>query len=614
MRVGARCSAVLLVLVLTLAGCSSPSVVKGSTVTVAQSAALFSLNNRTSYGNSAANSSVLQAVDSSFNRYDDASNLVTDPSFGNYQLLSNDPLTVKYTIADGVTWSDGVPVDAADLLLAWVANSGALNTKDVNDAPYRDSETGRYATPFPKNTVYFDGATSEGLQYVTKPPQIGDGGRSLTLTWDRYVVDWPLLLQVGQPAHVVASHALGLPLPHTKADEDSEQPSAALLSDAKKAKVALIAAIQNDNRSALSSLANFWNDGFNIDAMPSDHSLLVSTGPYTITGFAPGKSVTLTANARYHGAHTPAMETIVVRFLADPLDQVAALADGSADVIVPRPTSAVAAKVRDVIGATLQQVPGGTYEHLDLKFAHAKHATFDDRRVREAFLKTIPTEQIRDAVLGSPIADAAERSSLVFLPGSPGYQGAVVTNGSARFSNADVAGAKALLTDAGVPNPTVCILFDPSNPKRVKEFQLIADAATVAGFVVTNCSGPDSLNLLGTPGTYDAAIFGWSTTNLSAAGIQSIFGTGGRGNFNSYSNPAVDALLSQLAVTPAAEAQRPILADIDTALYSDAYGLPLYQDPILVAHNKNVTGIMPAPLAPGILWNVWAWAHPAAGK
>src|SRR5690606_4762831 len=129
----------------------------------------------------AANSQVLQATSSRFVAYDADSELVPDTSFGTFRLLSNDPLTVRYTIADGVTWSDGVPVDAADLLLAWAANSGALNTPDFDDSSYIDEETGRYGSPFPPDVVHFDGATSEGLQYVTELPQLSDDGRSLTL-------------------------------------------------------------------------------------------------------------------------------------------------------------------------------------------------------------------------------------------------------------------------------------------------------------------------------------------------------------------------------------------------------------------------------------------------
>ena len=68
--------------------------------------------------------STVAATSSGFTYYDDGSALVRDESFGHYEIVSNDPFAVQYMVADGVTWSDGVPIDAADLLLAWAASSG----------------------------------------------------------------------------------------------------------------------------------------------------------------------------------------------------------------------------------------------------------------------------------------------------------------------------------------------------------------------------------------------------------------------------------------------------------------------------------------------------------
>src|SRR6185312_72351 len=227
--------ACLVILALTLSGCSAPVLVEGTSITVAASQSFYSYNPKTSYGNSTANSSIVAATNSQFNYYDDDPALVTDPSFGSYEVLSHDPFTVKYTIRDGVSWSDGTPVDAADLLLAWAANSGALNTKGFDASRYIDRETGKFTSAFPKDVVYFDGFSGNGLQLVTKAPVIGDGGNSITLSYDHYFVDWRLVFGVGVPAHVVAGKALGI-------------------TDHQKAKDALVKAITNDDHAALAKI------------------------------------------------------------------------------------------------------------------------------------------------------------------------------------------------------------------------------------------------------------------------------------------------------------------------------------------------------------------------
>ena len=67
-------------------------------------------------------------------------------SFGTYEKTSDDPLTVKYTVDDDTKWSDGTPVDAADMLLAGPRQSGNLNTIAADKVKTDD------ATGLPKNT------------------------------------------------------------------------------------------------------------------------------------------------------------------------------------------------------------------------------------------------------------------------------------------------------------------------------------------------------------------------------------------------------------------------------------------------------------------------------
>jgi hypothetical protein len=42
-------------------------------------------------------------------------------------------------------------------------------------------------------------------------------------------------------------------------------------------------------------------------------------------------------------------------------------------------------------------------------------------------------------------------------------------------------------------------------------------------------------------------------------------------------------------------------------VWGDAYGVPLYQFPAISAYRRTVAGVSPSPLAPGVLWNIWAW-------
>ena len=587
-RVIAAVTAVALTM-LVLSGCTAPVLVEGTSVTVAASQSFFSYNPKTSYGNSVANSSIVSATNSQFTYYDKQPKLVQDKSFGDYQVISHDPLTVKYTIRAGVVWSDGTPVDAADLLLAWAANSGALNTPGFDSAKYVDQGTGKFTSAFPKNVVYFDGFSGNGLQLVTKTPVIGDGGRSLTLVYDKYFVDWELVFGVGLPAHVVAGKALGL-------------------KKHQAAKDALVKAVTSRNTAELARISRFWNTGFNFTGMPKDRELVVGTGPYLLSGLVANDHATLTANPRYLGDHRPRFEKVTVKFISDPLAAVKALEAGDVDVISPQSNVDVAKALLSVKDVTVLSGFDGAYEHLDLQFDHGKSALFTDPLVREAFLKVVPRQQILDALVVPLQADAQLRSSQVFLPGEDGYPEAVKINGSRAYARVDVSGARALLARAGVMNPRLCLLYDPSNPRRVTEFGLIQKSAALAGFVVDDCSSPDWRALLGTPGAYDAALYALLPSTLAVTATAATFcSTATATNHNYYSNPRVDALLTQLASSSDQTKQRELLTQVDTLVWADAYGVPLYQFPAVTAFKRSVTGVSSAPLAPGVLWNVWAW-------
>ena len=165
----------------------------------------------------------------------------------------------------------------------------------------------------------------------------------------------------------------------------------------------------------------------------------------------------------------------------------------------------------------------GPYEHLDLQFAHSRSGTFDNPIVRKAFLKTVPRQKILDELIVPLQEEARLRSSQVFLPGEQGYATSVRKNDSSGYRTVDIEGAKALLVQAGVVNPQVCILFDPSNPRRVAEFRTITDSAALAGFSVTDCSSTDWRQLLGTDGAYDASLYALRPSSRAVSAVSAAF-------------------------------------------------------------------------------------------
>jgi len=576
--------------------------VEGSSITAAWNQAFFSMNGNSAFGNATANNNINYLVLEGFNYYNDTPELVQNTAFGSYEQISEDPLTVKYTIAEGRTWSDGTPIDAADLLLQWASTSKALDTPDFDSSEYVDPETGEFTDAFPTDVVFFDSGASPDSQFglVHDTPEIGDDGRSITLTYSAPWVDWEDgFAFTGEllPAHIIAKKALDI--------EDNEE-----------AKQAVLDAIQNEDDAALAPISAFWNSGFNFSEMPDDLELVTASGPYMISDFVADQYVTLTANPEYNGDNAANIEEITIRFIPDALAQAQALENGEVDVVSPQATADFKAAVDAIDSATVSTAVEGTYEHVDLQFENARNPEniFKDPKVREAFLKTVPRQEILDKLI-KPIAgeDALLRSSQIFVPGADGYDESVAVNGSDAFAEVDIPGATALLAESGVTNPEVCLLYASNNPRRVNEFALIQASANQAGFNVTDCGAENWGELLGTPGAYDASLFGFQSTSLGATEWTATFETGATSNYTFYSNAEIDAIAAEISSEFDPEAQKELKIQADTILWNDFAGVTIFQFPGVTGISDRVTNISQSVIAPGIFWNAWDWEVTDAG-
>ena len=381
---------------LVVSGCApggdsgDSGLVEGSSITAAWNQAFYSMNGNTSFGNATANNNINYLVLDGFNYYNNTPELVQNTSFGTYELVSEDPLTVTYTVAEGVNWSDGTPVDAADLMLNWAALSRALDTPDFDPNDFVDPDTGEFTDAFPTDVVYFDsGATPDsGMGLVTETPEIGDDGRSITMTFNEPFVDWDLVFTSPLPAHIIAEKSLDI-------------------EDADEAKQAVLDAIESEDAAALAPMASFWNSGFNFTEMPEDTDLVTASGPYMISDYVADQYVTLTANPEYSGDNSPNIEEITIRFIPDPLAAVQALENGDVDIIQPQATADITTALEAIDGITVTTGLGGTYEHVDLQFDNGKNPEniFSNPQVREAFMMTVPRQEIVDTLI-KPIIGA----------------------------------------------------------------------------------------------------------------------------------------------------------------------------------------------------------------
>jgi len=464
-------------------------------------------------------------------------------------------------------------------MLAWAIASGHCDSAKVDDDGNVTS-----------GTQYFQIAGASARIDATDFPTVSNDNRTITLKYATPYVDWELVNPIAQPAHIVAK----------KAGLSSAADLTKLLKGLPKGDPANPAPADP----TLKKAAEFVNTGYDVTAFPTDKDLLVSSGPFVVSSWTPGQSLTMTPNKYYAGGLKPNVDKIVFRIIPDANAQVTALQNGEVDIINPQASADTITALKQTSAKILTGAQA-SYDHLDLNFGSP---VFKDEKVREAFLKTIPRQQILDSIVTPVDSKAKVLNSQIFLPNQEQYEGSVKQNGSDKYDKVDIEGAKQLLAGA---TPTVRILYNTNNPNRVDEFQSISASAAKAGIKVVDAGSPDWSKLL-PGGDYDASLFGWISPGAGTTQLPQVFASQGGGNYNRYTGTNDLALKSQTTLDK--DELTKIEYQIDKQTFTDGYGLPLFQLPGVFATTSRVDGVKYNGGQSGPFWNFWEWSVKSSKK
>lgn len=631
-RPGRRIGSVALigVLALVLAGCTGHTDrQRSTTATVAVGYAFGSLNAATSLGRTPGSTLVRGLTHTGFVSLDAAGAAVADPSFGTVEKVSDSPLTVRYTLAEGVRWSDGVPVSGADLLLEWAARSGQLD-----EAVPTLGADGSLTDPVALDQQVAFAATSPALVHASATPTFD--AHSLTLVYDQPVADWQVALDVNLPAHVIGRLALdrtstasptpqvstsGLGVtdptptgvaptsPHTSA------PVATPSASATDWAAAVTDAIVHDDRTALVAISRTWRTAADAGALAGDPSAAVDDGPYVITSVAPDRQVVLEPNPVYSGAHPARFTRVVVRSDLAPLDQVAALGTGEVDVAAPVDTADVRSALARLGGAS---VADGADRVLQLQVGEKSGGAFDPASygsegpagaaaaARTAFLGSLDPTTLASA------AGVGPSDTVLAQVGVPAGASAPATGSTA----GPTAGPTAAATPGARATSTpVRLLVDTGDPVRAALAASITTQAAAAGFTVTLVDTGDlAATLWSDPTAWDVALVPVAQGELPVASVVARWHSGGATNVTGHADPALDALLDQAVATVDPTAARALLNQVSASLTASAVVLPLVRQPVLVATDPDgdgpkLTGLRPPTWGSTDLSPWWSWAR-----
>ena len=560
---------VSLIIASGLTACAPTGLQVGSQISIALTND-FNSTNADNVTNDAAftvNREISALLNPSFFHMDEAGSLVANDGFGTVTVLSKNPLKVEYALSGNAKWSDGVAVSADDLLLSWLAARNPL------EAGFESVRRG------------------SGLKWTTSVPIVSADKKSLTITYDRAVADWQDDLTINAAAHLVAMNAFSM-------------------TDSVQALARFEKSVQTGNLEDQRLLATQYSDLYS--AKSKTELLTVTAGPYGVSAFVAGQSLTLKANRDFNWGPTPTVETINIKFYADATAMLAAMEAGEIDICAPA-ESGIASNT-DLV--SLANSAGAKYEFSASNYIEAILLNFSEQSIfqtissdvdmqhtlRNAFLKMVPRAKILKALSAdNPVLEA---KSWFYSNGSNYYTPFIQSNGSADYLIQNAEAAQELLDAANFNLPVdIRVLFDSNNPRAKQEFTLLTQYANSVGFNLIDVSAKDPRTVSAT-GEFDVFI-----TTVSLAGESAgdpYWFTGG--GVTSFEDAELDQLLVDYSSRSEIIDQISILKSIDARVYASKFGLPLYQVPALLVYGKRVKTVVSAPYGGTATYGYWNWA------
>jgi peptide/nickel transport system substrate-binding protein len=347
----------------------------------------------------------------------------------------------------------------------------------------------------------------------------------------------------------------------------------------------------------------------------------VGTGPYTLASWDAG---VLTFASRgvplpQRGAARPNLDRVTLRVIRDKNDSLGALQSGDIQVVAQDSLDASDAPVLDALpGVQANYTPGPALEQLtfnldapglnDATVRHAIAHAIDRQALNQAAMfgkAQVPTSFLPDwswaATADVPTypPDLPQAAQLLDRAGWTG-QGVRQKNGqhlsftlsttSAPFRPALAENLRDQLSKVGIELKLdfqpASVLFDrsASGPLVSRKFD-VAELAWI--------------------NTYDPAADQAFSLHSASVPARATFYQGG--NYGNYHNPRIDELLDQAqrSLDPAFRATA--LAEAQRIWQSDLPALPLLVRPVVTATRQNVTGFRPTPALATETWNIEQW-------
>lgn len=305
----------------------------------------------------------------------------------------------------------------------------------------------------------------------------------------------------------------------------------------------------------------------------------VGTGPFELVSTSAG-GVELAAFADYWG-EGPSVEGVEYRYVGESAAALTGLENGDIDWTDNVPAQSIET-LADAEGVELGQTGGSDYYYMAF---NQTQPPFDDVDVRRAIAFAVDREEIAEAAtFGAGTVNQTAIPSESFW-----------ANDYAPF-DLDTAQAEQLLADAGVEGLEFSVMVPDSDEPAVASAQVVASQLADVGVTMTVDTVETGV-FLDRQGQGDFDAFSWAWVgNIDPFDFyQAQHATDASSNFQGYSNPEVDELLTQAAAETDEDARKDLYAQAEQLVVDDVSYLFYFNPDVVEAWSSSVSGYTARP-------------------
>jgi peptide/nickel transport system substrate-binding protein len=336
-----------------------------------------------------------------------------------------------------------------------------------------------------------------------------------------------------------------------------------------------------DRAGMMMSPAAITKEGANIGAHP------VCAGPFEFANRVSQDHITLKRFDRYWNAAAISLDSVTYRMIPDDSVRLLSLRSGDLDLIERLSPSDMATVSGDA-DLKVVQGPSTAFDLISINVNHgdaAQNPLGKDPRVRQAFELSLDRDALNQVAYEG-----------LFLPANQTEPvGTQFYDKAHPVMPRDVAKAKALLAQAGMPNPSFTLSV-ANSPTLEQIGQMIQSMASEAGFdVKIQTLESSTLAANSDAGKYQASMAIWSGRPDPDGNISPWIACDGFLNWGHYCNADLDKILSQARQTTDDNERTKLYSQVAAIYLADTPIIPLYHYKSLWAARKNVDGFVPFP-------------------